>query len=304
MSSTRSVRGAEAARPTPGASVESPRDPADLDGRLGLDQPVGWWPTPPRLKAYEAAGFQHLQVRMPPRAVLVDSELVLAHATALRENLRLTGLRLILHAPDDLLAGTREHDRQLEGCLTYAGITSCGLLVYHGANIAVDDPRRDGRLRAEERSLRRLLPRAAELGVRIAIENLAPVYPGPAHVCHDPVAVAELVARLDSEFAGMCLDIGHANIVAGLLGRGLVEVISPVLEHVIVFHVHDNFGAGAQAQAQRAGGIEPKRLDLHLPPGAGTVPWEPSARASRAIPRRSSSRSIRRSGPRRRRWRS
>jgi sugar phosphate isomerase/epimerase len=99
------------------------------------------------------------------------------------------------------------------------------------------------------------------------------VYPGPEHVCHDPAAVAELVARLDSEFVGMCLDIGHANIVAGLVGCGLVELIEPVIARgqVILFHVHDNFGAGKDAQ--RAGGIEPLRLDVHLPPGAGTVPW-------------------------------
>jgi hypothetical protein len=35
--------------------------------RLGIDQPAGWWPTTPRLKAYDAAGFQFVQVRMPPR---------------------------------------------------------------------------------------------------------------------------------------------------------------------------------------------------------------------------------------------
>jgi sugar phosphate isomerase/epimerase len=45
-----------------------------------------------------------------------------------------------------------------------------------------------------------------------------------------------------------------------------------VLDRVILFHVHDNFGAGSDRP--RAGGIEPLRLDLHLPPGAGTVRWQ------------------------------
>ena len=27
---------------------------------LGIDQPAGWWPTAPRLKSYEAAGFTHV----------------------------------------------------------------------------------------------------------------------------------------------------------------------------------------------------------------------------------------------------
>jgi sugar phosphate isomerase/epimerase len=245
--------------------------PHDIEGRLGLDQPVGWWPTTPRLKSYEAAGFRYLQVRMPARALLADPRLLLAHATALRDSLRLTGLRLIVHAPDELLDGTREHDRQLDGALTYASVTGATLLVCHAAQVPIDDPARDTRLRDEEHSLRQLLPRAGELGVRIALENLAPVYPGPELVCHDPRAVCGLVRRLDSEHAGMCLDIGHANIVAGLAGYELVELIEPVLESVIVFHVHDNFGAASDAQ--RAGGIEPVRLDLHLAPGAGSVPW-------------------------------
>jgi sugar phosphate isomerase/epimerase len=109
------------------------------------------------------------------------------------------------------------------------------------------------------------------LGIRIAIENLAPVYPGVERVCHDPSAVAGLVRRLDSPYAGMCLDIGHAHIAAELAGCELLELVEPVLEHVLLFHVHDNLGARTRTPSR--GGIEPLRLDLHLPPGAGTVPW-------------------------------
>ena len=69
----------------------------------------------------------------------------------------------------------------------------------------------------------------------------------------------------------MRLDIGHAYIVADRLGRDLAELIEPLLDEVVLFDVHDNFGA--RSGAQRAGGIEPMRLDLHLAPGAGSVPW-------------------------------
>jgi sugar phosphate isomerase/epimerase len=241
------------------------------DARLGIDHPVGWWPSKPRLKAYEAAGFTFLQVRMPERSLLADEQAVVAHATALRDALSLTGLRLIMHAPDDLLAGTPDHDRQLDGALTYASVAGSRLIVYHGARIPIGDDAVRVRLRDEQRSLRRALPRAAALGVRLAIENLAPVYPGVERVCHDPSAVADLVRRLDSPQAGMCLDIGHAHIVAEIAGCELLELVEPVLEHVILFHVHDNLGARTRAPSR--GGIEPLRLDLHLPPGAGTLPW-------------------------------
>jgi sugar phosphate isomerase/epimerase len=251
-------------------------------GRLGLDQPAGWWPTTPRLKSYEAAGFSHLQVRMPPRALLADPAIVAEHALALNDSLRLTDLRLILHAPDDLLAGTPEHDRQFAGALEYAAIAGSDLVIYHGARVPIAARDVRGRLRDEYLALRRFLPRAAALGVRLAIENLAPVYPGPEFVCFLPAAVGELVRRLDSEQAGMCLDLGHAHIVAGLAGVSLAELVEPVLEQVIVFHVHDNFGA--TAGAARPGGLDPLRFDLHLPPGAGSLPWAELAARLRAHP--------------------
>lgn len=97
-----------------GAAANTDGEPA----RLGIDQPAGWWPVVSRLKAYEAAGFAYAQVRMPPRAVLIE----------------------------------------------------------------------------------------------------------------------------------------------------------PALPHAILFHVHDNYGA--RVDTERAGQVEPLRLDLHLPPGAGCVPWE------------------------------
>jgi sugar phosphate isomerase/epimerase len=242
-----------------------------LEARLGIDHPAGWWPSTPHCKSYEAGGFTYLQVRMPVRSLLADEHVVVAHASALREALDLTGLRLILHAPDDLLAGTPEHDRQLDGALRYAWVAGSELIVYHGARIPIGDAAVRARLGDEERSLRRALHRAATVGVRIAVENLAPVYPGVEYVCHDPSAVADLVRRLDSEYVGMCLDIGHAHIAAELAGCEILDLVEPALEHVLVFHVHDNLGARARGPCR--GGIEPLRLDLHLPPGAGTVPW-------------------------------
>src|SRR5262249_20079978 len=146
---------------------------------LGIDQPAGWWPTAPPLKSYEAAGFTHVQVRTPPGPMLVDPTFRIAHAGALAERLSLTGLALILHAPDELLAGWRAQDRQLAGTLDYAALAGAELLVYHGARVPIQRPRVRTRLADEERSLRRLVPTLERSGVRLAIENLAPVYPGP-----------------------------------------------------------------------------------------------------------------------------
>lgn len=268
MATTRPARGGH----TPGLS-DTPAESREvyLEGRLGLDQPAGWWPTPQRLKSYEAAGFSHVQVRIGSRRLLSETAMLQAHARALRDQLELTGLRPIIHAPDDLMAGTAVTDAQFDGALRYAAIAGAGLIVYHGAQRPIGEPGIRGRLEDEGRSLRRLARRAEELGVRIAIENLAPVYPGIELACHNPLAVYDLVRRLDTRHIGMCLDIGHAHIAAGLAGCELAELVEPVLDRVIVFHLHDNFAG--RAEAQGAGGIEPVKLDLHLAPGAGTVPW-------------------------------
>jgi sugar phosphate isomerase/epimerase len=160
-----------------------------------------------------------------------------------------------VHARDDLPRGA---------ALRYAAAAGAWLLVYQGAG--------GGHGTAEERRFGRLARRAGELGLRIAIENGGPAYAGGERlVGQDPAALSSLVRAIGSEHLGVCLDLGHAHIAAGLAGRELAEWIEPVLDGVVLFHVHDNFGA--DPDTPRAGGLEPLRLDLHLPPGAGNVPW-------------------------------
>ena len=40
----------------------------------------------------------------------------------------------------------------------------------------------------------------------------------------------------------------------------------------MLFHVHDNLGVRRGATSTRPG-IDPLELDLHLPPGRGSLPW-------------------------------
>ena len=140
------------------------------------------------------------------------------HARALRAALDTSGLRLVLHAPDDLSAGTIEHDRAFAGLLDHAAEAGAELVAYHGLNFVdadgPDRPRAHERARLEEGSFHGHLQRAHTLGVRIAVENLAPVHPSPPRLCHDPLAVRDLVRRLGSPAAGMLLDVGHLHITA------------------------------------------------------------------------------------------
>jgi sugar phosphate isomerase/epimerase len=246
-----------------------------MDERLGLNLPRDAWPAPALLAAYEESGLRWLQFHTPPGAMLADRGRCRRHARALKTVLAGASLRLVLHAPDDLSAGTADADRALDGLLDYAVEAGARLVAYHGLNFADAEGPARARIRErallEERSLRRLLQRAHTLGVTVAIENLAPVHPGPRRLCHDPLAVADLVRRLASPAAGMLLDVGHLHITADATRSDPVTLAGAVADAVVLFHVHDNLGARRHDLA--APGLDPLKLDLHLPPGRGSLPW-------------------------------
>lgn len=250
-------------------------EPHDLALRLGLNVPREQWPTGRALAEHVGAGFRWVQFHAPPRAVLQDPAALRAHGRALRALLDPTGLRLVLHAPDDLSAGTPGADRAVTGLLEYAAEAGAELVAYHGLNFPEDHGPHAETIRErallEERSLAQHLQRAHTLGVTVAIENLAPVFPGPPRMCHDPIAVRDLVRRLASPAAGMLLDLGHLHITCDIAGTDPAATAAACARDVVLFHVHDN--VGARRTPVSAAGIDPLRLDLHLAPGAGSMPW-------------------------------
>lgn len=249
-----------------------------LDDRLGLNVPYEWWPRAAALKAIEATGFEWIQVASPPIEMLADPRHVVRHGQALRRSLEVTQLRAVVHGPTSLRFGSPLHDRAGEGLLEYAHQLGASHVVYH----ALDLPKCDAEAEREEFSLRRLARWAEVLGVVICLENLCPVYPGEARVCHDPGAVHKLVLDCDSPAVRMVFDLGHANVVADREGTDVAGLLAPVIDVVSLFHVHDNLGA----RRRDGGGLrfDPLRLDLHLPPGIGTLPWESIAGMLSASP--------------------
>jgi sugar phosphate isomerase/epimerase len=169
-----------ATSPAPPLGLALSGDHAGRDGiaaRLGINVPAQWWPTAPMLKGFEAAGFHWVQVHAPPRGVLCQPGHSARHAAALRTMLETCGLQLVMHGPDDLSAGTPEHDRALDGLLEYAAATGARYVVYHGANFAIADGGHQAavtrdRARAEEAALHQRLSRLESLGLTLVVENL------------------------------------------------------------------------------------------------------------------------------------
>lgn len=263
-----------------------PADERPLGGRLGLDIPRETWPTAPELKRLEACGYGWIQLHSPPVAMLADPLSVQRHGDCLRAVLAPTSLHVALHAPDDLRLGEPLHDAAFAGLLDYAVAVGAAFVVYHAACLPVAEgvaaDRVEDRLLAEERALRRFGAYAEESGVRIAVENLAPVYPAPPLLSHAPLFVRDLVRRIDSPAVGMAFDLGHAHVTSQLAGVALVDVLAAASTDVVLFHVHDNLGL--RRGPGTPPGIVPLRLDLHMAPGRGTLPWRAIAPLMRTHP--------------------
>jgi sugar phosphate isomerase/epimerase len=244
-----------------------------LRDRLGLNVPYEWWPRAAALKAIEAAGFKWVQVASPPVEMLADPRRVVQHGRPLRRALEVTRLGVVVHGPTNLRLGSSLHNRAGEGLLEYAHELGASHVVYH----ALDVRKRGPETEAEERSLRLLARWAETVGVMLCLENLCPVYPVGSSICHDPQEVCALVDRLDSEAVRMLLDVGHAHVVSDREGFDLTGFVSPVLDSVGLFHIHDNLGARRRDTGSTA--LDPLRLDLHLAPGGGTLPWDQLSKA-------------------------
>lgn len=271
------------------APLAPPSEGRPLGGRLGLDVPRETWPTAPELKRLEACGYGWIQMHAPPVAMLADPTSVQRHGDCLRAVLAPTSLHLAIHAPADLRLGEPEGDRAFAGLLELCAAVGATYAIYHGAcqpvaeGVAAD--RVEDRLLAEERALRRFAERAEQIGLAIALENLAPAYPAPpapAQLSHAPLFVRDLVRRIDSPALGMALDLGHAHITSQLAGTGLADVVAAVSADTLLFHVHDNLGV--RRGPGTPPGILPLRLDLHMAPGRGTLPWRAIAPLMRAHP--------------------
>ena len=100
--------------------------------------------------------------------------------------------------------------------------------------------------------------RAAEKGIRLAVEN---IYGGRFYSQIDELIA--LVEEVNLENVGFCLDVGHANVD----GVDIPAAIQRMGKKLYEVHLHDNNG----------------KKDQHLPIGFGTVNWIEVIEALKAI---------------------
>ena len=85
-----------------------------------------------------------------------------------------------------------------------------------------------------------------KVGTRVVLENLAET---------EPYLMKELAERVKSEYFGLCLDVGHVNLVSNLKPEKWIKELKDKLYHI---HLHDNKGDE----------------DSHKPLGEGNINFE------------------------------
>ena len=136
--------------------------------------------------------------------------------------------------------------REAEAALRISLRVPFRTLVVHLGTPAAKSAAGDNSRAAAVRSADEICRLAEPLGVRVALE----VIPNPLSTPASLVAMLE--NDLETTFAGICMDFGHA-----FLGGDVPDAVETAAEHLIATHVHDNRG----------------RSDDHLLPFDGTIDW-------------------------------
>jgi sugar phosphate isomerase/epimerase len=124
-----------------------------------------------------------------------------------------------------------------------------------------DDPWNSRALENSLTAIEHLKAFAHPLGVRILIENLQNEITTPDHIL-------EILRVGHFDRVGVCLDIGHAHLVAPENNKGIDETFELLKPRIAQLNLHDNHGT----------------KDDHLWPGAASIDWANAARQIATLP--------------------
>src|ERR671911_622670 len=238
------------------------------------------------LEALKIAGPNFAEVWPDHLGVILGGSLDAERLRPLRELLLKTDLAYTVHAPLEVnLMDLTAHDVQrdvLKASLWFANSIGADVVVCHaGRRLGSRDARYSLReqLAAEQAALREAGDLAGELGVTIAVENYYPELPIISGVVYDysvwPSELAEQISAIDHPGVGLCLDVGHAALAAGVFGFDYFEecaAVAPLFPHI---PLHDNLIRTNVTGEPPVSELPIYGLgDLHLPPGRGTIPLE------------------------------
>ncbi len=236
------------------------------------------------LEALKIAGPDFVEVWPHHLGVILGGSLDAERLRPIRELLLKSDLAYTVHAPLEVnLMDLTTLDVQrdvLKASLWFANSIGADVVVCHaGQRVGARDARYSLReqLAAERVALREAGDLAGELDMTIAVENYYPELPIVRGVVYDysvwPSELAEQISAVDHPAVGLCLDVGHAALAAGVFGFDYFEecaAVAPLVRHI---HLHDNL---MRTNVTGEPPVSEHPIyglgDLHLPPGRGTIP--------------------------------
>lgn len=189
------------------------------------------------------------------------------------------------HAPCETIWDTNNYDLLVNLCIR--AMECCSVLgipwmVYHPLNAPKDRFGSDlSCFDFNMKFFKELLPYAEKYSVGIAIENIIPFYGGTdlTKMIDEQI---NLVDSLNSELVGICLDVGHLNLLHTINGtdnfRKQSDIIKMFGKRLKCTHIHDNMARNfpdiIKANPQSGFYDYGNKFDEHLSPYMGSIDWD------------------------------
>jgi sugar phosphate isomerase/epimerase len=269
--------------PDDGPAPDPDPDPgaAGIDVGMSLDhtadtlQELG-----PALDLFETLGVDSVELFLPSLGVVVGAGVRAGQLAELRRLCADRPFAITAHGALSVNLGDVESKR-LQRDVVRASVDACGaagirLLVQHAMHCPFERRAIDLALGCEREALAALGPEAAAAGVVLAIETM---YPDPGRWTPSPAELAAQLGAVDAPAVGATVDFGHSWLNRGHRPFDYLAEMAELAPWAAHLHIHDNFGRPALFRPwSRGDAIMLGFGDLHLPPGAGDVPWDALAR--------------------------
>ncbi len=226
--------------------------------------------------AFETLGLDSVEMFLPSLGVVVGGLVRPRQLAELRRICRDRPYAITAHGALSANlgdpAGAPLHRRTVQASLEVCGEVGAALLVQHALHCHDDAATVDRALGCEREALAALGDAASDAKVVLAIETM---FPDPGRWTPTPGELAAQLSAVDHPSVGACFDFAHAWLNRSHRPYDFIAeaaALAPLCRHL---HVHDNFGRPPLFRTWSHGdAIMFGFGDLHLPPGAGNLPWE------------------------------
>ena len=227
--------------------------------RIYEDHPGGRFSYTAMVDYFDKMGIPAIDMSFESLSKLDDSKNAVLYAAAKRareKNIRLPVCHLSFYMPNPRDGALMEkYSQELKSNIDMASLMEIPMAVIHPIAWYSSEASYGDWVRANMAFLAPLVEYARGKGIKLCIENMPSDRETSDNHLYGSCAL-NISALAEKLGAGICFDVGHANIS----GYKLSEQMEILKGKIDVMHIHDNMGKG--------------KKDAHLLPFDGTVDWQ------------------------------